>query len=67
LTIYCSIVTLIVTKGIIMINGVDLEAMYEDECERRNFRRMIGGKYKIEDESTRLRQEYEDLKDECRD
>jgi len=50
-----------------MINGVDLEAMYEDECERRNFRRMIGGKYKIEDESTRLRQEYEDLKDECRD
>ena len=50
-----------------MRNGVDLQAMYEDECERRAFRARVGGTYKVEAESTRLRQAEQDAKDEARE
>lgn len=49
-----------------MYTKSQLEAMHEDEMERINFRRKVGGKYKVHRESVELRQELSDIADEAR-
>jgi hypothetical protein len=50
-----------------MYTRSQLEAMYEDEQERINFRRKVGGKYTVKRESIEIKQELSDISDEARD